>query len=147
MRFQVENDDFLEELDQIIGDTVEEQTEVLRNVLDAVGAETVSYLRSYTSQRVPAVRRGEPERKAHPGGWGDVTSNLMNSYRYEVLNNLDGGLMLVLINGMEYAATLEARDGFFVLSGVTDRDGPVQRALRKVIETVAPQWQLETLTG
>lgn len=49
---------------------------------------------------------------------------------------------LVFLNDMEYAAYLEAMDGFFVLSGVTEPGGPIDRALRAAISAV-PGFELE----
>lgn len=47
----------------------------------------VNFLRAYTGSTRPGYRRGKPVRKAHPGGWADITGYLNNSYRYRI----DGG--------------------------------------------------------
>lgn len=111
-------------------------------VFEAVGAETIAYLRSLTDEMRPPIRRGGTPRRAHPGHWADVTSQLANSYGYEVEVLGDGGVRLVLRNGAEYAGHLEARDGFWVLSGVADPGGPVEEALQAVLPVIAPGMRL-----
>jgi hypothetical protein len=37
---------------------------------------------------------------------------------------------------------VEARDGYFVVSGVTAAGGPVDRALREAIAEIAPGWEM-----
>lgn len=105
-------------------------------LLDQVGRDTISYLRSTTEEMRPPARAGEGERRAHPGHWADVTNNLRNAYGHRVIRQGERALLLILDNTMEYAATLEARDGFFVLSGVMERDGPVERAIRAAAERI-----------
>lgn len=105
-------------------------------LLQLVGQDTVSYLRSLTTEMRPPARAGEPDRRAHPGHWADVTTNLRQAYGYRVERSGDHALLLILDNTMEYAATLEARDGFFVLGGVMERDGPVEQAIRAAAERV-----------
>lgn len=51
------------------------------------GMESVAWLRSLTDRIQPPVFAGEGSRKAHPGNWADITSNLANAYRFEVLHN------------------------------------------------------------
>jgi hypothetical protein len=110
-------------------------------ILDAVGAETVAFLRSLTSEMQPPAKPGEPARAAHPGGWADITGQLANAYAWDVSTDGDG-VRLVLSNNMEYAAALDAKDGYFVLSGVTEPGGPVEAALRRVVAMVAPDWEV-----
>lgn len=52
-------------------------------------------------------------------------------------------LELHFLNGMEYAAALEARDGYWVLREITGSGGPVARALRTVIRRIAPDARIE----
>ncbi len=113
--------------------------EKIRNLLESVGSEVIAYLRSLTGETRPPARSGGVDRKAHPGGWADVTGMLANSYGFEVLQQ-NGGWVLRLFNTAEYAAELEAREGFFVLSGVAEAGGPVEQAIRRVIPIVAPGW-------
>lgn len=110
-------------------------------LLDAVGLQVIAYLRSLTNVMRPPVRSGEGPRPAHPGGWADVTSQLANSYGYEV-NATAEATELVLFNTAEYAVHLENRDGYWVLSGVTDPGGPVVAA----ITTAAEAFGFEVIT-
>lgn len=57
------------------------------NTADAVGRETINWLRSTTSMQQPGVKKGEGKRDAHPGGWADHTSNLANAYLHKVQRN------------------------------------------------------------
>lgn len=118
-----------------------ETEQKIRLVMEAVAVETIAYLKSHTAERRPPARRGGPLRPAHPGHWADVTGQLVNSYAWEV-NPIDGGTRLVLRNDAEYAVYLEARDGFFVLSGVTDPGGPVEEALVEVCAKIAPEFRV-----
>jgi hypothetical protein len=118
---------------------VQETDKRIELILQIVGANTVAYLRSLTTVRRPPVRKGEGERWAHPGGWADISSNLANAYAFEVRQS-GAGWELVLSNHMEYAAYLEAKDGYFVLSGVTEPGGPVEQAIRDAVAEVAPGW-------
>lgn len=138
-------------------------------ILESIRVEVIAYLRSLTDELrpplrrsartgrlyQPSVRRGkdgslrqslgtEPPRRAHPGHWADVTSQLALSYEGEV-QRIPGGARLILRNGAEYAAALEARDGFFVLSGVAEAGGPIDQALAVVVPRVAPGMHLERL--
>lgn len=51
-------------------------------------------------------------------------------------------LELRFLNGMEYAAALEARDGYWVLREITGNGGPVARAMRTVLSRVAPDAEI-----
>lgn len=101
-----------------------------RLLLEAAGAETISYLRSLTAEMQPPVRRSEGPRAAHPGHWADITGDLARGYGYAVEKDAEGAT-LRLWNGVEYAAALEAKDGYFVLRGVTESGGPLEGALRR----------------
>ena len=90
--------------------------------------------------------RGAP-RPAHPGGWADVTGLLANGYSYEVRLETAGGgryvaVIIILANPVEYASTLEEREGFFVLRGVTDPGGHLETELGNAIRTFAPDMRL-----
>lgn len=55
--------------------------------LDQAGHNHIAFLRSLTSQIRPPtreVRDGEGVRRAHPGGWADITTALSGSYRFRV---------------------------------------------------------------
>jgi hypothetical protein len=125
----------------MVKETIASSQDRVRLVASAVGAETVAFLRSLTSEMRPPARSGGQLRPAHPGHWADVTGDLARAYAWEL--QLDGEtIVLALMNSMAYAATLEARDGYFVLSGVADPGGPVEEALRRAVEKVAPDWRV-----
>lgn len=112
-------------------------------MLESVGRETIAFLRSLTEETRPALRVGQPNRRAHPGGWADVTSQLANSYDFTVTREGTRGVVLTLLNSAEHAAYLEARDGYFVLRGVTEPGGPVDKAIRAAVRVVAPDWRVD----
>lgn len=115
----------------------------LELLADMIGADVIAYLRSLTSElRPPAPGKHDP-RQAHPGHWADVKGQLAGAYGYEVERRSDAEVALILKNGSEHALWLEIKEGFFVLRGVAERNGPVAQALRKVIAAVAPGWQVE----
>lgn len=136
--YSVLREDMLREIEEV---RIPEMLKV-RNVAEMVGRETIAFLRSKTGDTRPPTRAGQPSRRAHPGGWADVTGNLALAYDFELLEEPDGWL-IHFRNGMEYAAILEARDGFFVLRGVTDPGGPVDRALRIAVARIAPDWTVQ----
>jgi hypothetical protein len=117
------------------------ESEKAKMVLDAAGIDTVAFLRSLTEEMRPPVRSSEGPRPAHPGHWADVTGNLAGAYDARVVPT-PGGWALVLSNAMEYAGTLEQRDGYFVLRGVTDPGGPLEQELRRAIRAIAPTWRV-----
>jgi hypothetical protein len=110
-------------------------------ILDYIGHKTIEYLRSFTSERRPPYYGGGPDRAAHPGHWADRSGQLAASYSHTVSPS-GAGWTLTLMNGAEYAAALELREGFFVLGGVTERGGPVEEALRAAVGVVAPGWSV-----
>lgn len=108
-------------------------------LLDEIGQLTVEYLQSITSERRPPVYPDQSFRYAHPGHWADRSGDLAAAYRYEV----DGQrFRLTIINDDPggYGAILEARVGFFVVTGVTNAGGPVEKAMQRAIQIVAPDW-------
>lgn len=134
-------------------------------ILDLVGLRTISFLRSLTDKMQPPVGRktyrtkkgvrkrygvegnrkyrpgqGIP-RRAHPGGWADITGDLAAGYEYRVEVGKEGAT-LVLANPVEYAASLEARDGYFVLSGAADPGGPVEQEIKRLVKKLAPEWEI-----
>lgn len=160
LQLQVEDEEFLRELAALEMDVARK----LAITMDQVGWEVISYLRSLTGETRPPARPGEPSRAAHPGHWADITSNLANAYRFELragdtlirwstegkAPTLEGSipavvafpLELTFFNGMEYAAALEARDGYWVLREITEEGGPVVRALRTVLARIAPEVEI-----
>lgn len=115
----------------------------IRAILEYIGIQTVAYLRSLTDKVAPPIRRGDPPRRRHPGYWADRSGALAAAYAAPRVDSVGlGSWRLELSNSMEYAAALEARDGYFVLSGVADRGGPVEEALRKAVARIAPDWRV-----
>lgn len=100
-----------------------------------VGSETIAFLRSLTDNMRPPARNGEGMRRAHPGGWADVRGTLAGSYSYRV-EPTEFGAKLILINTAEYAVYLELMDGFYVLSGVGEKGGPIDTILREKAESL-----------
>lgn len=111
--------------------------------MEVTGREIVAFLRSLTNEMRPPANPGEGWRRAHPGHWADVTSQLAQNYRFEiraagrvVVFSAAGEAVVVsgtgvvpadtdpfvleFINGTEYAAALESKAGYYVLSGVED---------------------------
>jgi hypothetical protein len=101
------------------------EDDMIRLVLEQVGKETVAYLKGLTKE----------ER-----GWASITGHLAASYQAPVVTKIKDGWRLTLANTAYYAVFLEARDGMFVLSGVTDPGGPVEKALIDVCQKIAPDW-------
>ncbi len=110
-------------------------------ILETVGAETVAYLRSLTEEMRPPARKNGPERPAHPGHWADRTGQLALSYAFDVVPTANGA-RLTLSNSAEYAVYLERRNGFYILSGVTDPGGPVETQLRAAVAAIEPTWEV-----
>jgi hypothetical protein len=144
-----------------IRSSVEQQGRLLLQALSLTGVEAITYARSLTSELRPPRRRGEGMRRAHPGHWSDITSNLANAYAWSV--RLGGHvigksaprsvgspisaagarvpegstLTLELSNSMAYAEMLERRDGYWVLSGLSDH---VARSVSRLGRTLG--WQV-----
>jgi hypothetical protein len=122
-------------------DLSDEQRAGMRAVLSEVGERVVAYLQSLTNEMRPPTRAGGAERAAHPGHWADVTGLLASNYRWRV-EDTAGGVQLVLENDTPYAIYLEEHDGFFVLRGVAEAGGPVERAMQEVVLDVMPDWEV-----
>lgn len=158
---QISDEDFIRELALLELDVASK----LLLTMEQAGWEVITYLRSLTGETRPAARPGEPRRRAHPGGWADITGNLANAYRFELYAGgklvrwttdgpaptLQGSiptaprfpLELKFINSMEYAAALEAKDGYWVITEITGAGGPVASALRKVLGRIAPEAEIQ----
>ncbi len=54
------------------------------NALDAAGFQYIDHLQSLTLKMRPPVKPGEGMRRAHPGGWADITTNLAGAYTHDV---------------------------------------------------------------
>lgn len=102
------------------------------------------FVRAQGPKRAIAARMtlgsGVP-RPAHPGHWADITGHLALSYAFSVVPTWNGA-RLTLSNSAEYAVYLERRNGFYVLSGVTDPGGPVETQLRAAVAVIDPTWEV-----
>lgn len=140
----------------------------LEIVLDQVGTDVVAWLRSYTNEwRPPASARGssvlhrvrdkkggrsvrmvrapgsgsQGKRRAHPGHWADITGDLKAKYGYRVKRTRNS-VRLEIFNESEHAVYVEAMDGFFVVKGMADAQGPIDQRLRAVLRQIAPNWKV-----
>lgn len=108
-------------------------------VIEVVAETLIAHLRSTSSEfgTSPDPREGGT-REHHPGGWGDITGLLEKSYDYEI-SKTSRGWRLRLSNSAEYAAELDARDGFFVLEGV---DKTAREEVEKALKIALPDWRI-----
>lgn len=164
MDLQVDTDEFQKGIAELEADAGRKMV----MTMEMIGWETISFLRSLGHGMQKPVRVSEGPRSAHPGGWADISSNLANSYRFEIHaggtrirwssiiepSTADRGnvkpismfgsmplspqppFVLWFFNDMEYAAALEAKDGYFVLSGVTNAGGEIEQAMRRTLTTL-----------
>lgn len=154
MDLQVDSAEFRKEFEELELDA----TLKILMLFEQVGWETISYLRSFTNKMQPPVRVNEMARRAHPGGWADISGELAGAYRFEIWaggsrvkwtkegentftmgsfpNSPRPPFVLWLINDMEYAAALEAKDGYFVITGVTEAGGEVETAIRRAVASL-----------
>lgn len=110
-------------------------------ILEYAGTKTIEILRSFIAETQPPVRKGDPPRPARFGHWADISGQLAASYSHKVERTFDGA-RLTIMNGAEYAAALEAKEGYFVLGAVTDKGGPVEDAIRQAVAIIAPDWKV-----
>lgn len=59
-------------------------TDNIQKGMQVAGYDYIEFLTTLTSQMRPPVKAGEGMRRAYPGGWADVTSNLANAYFFVV---------------------------------------------------------------
>lgn len=142
--------------------------ERVQTILRLIGVEVRVYLQSYTSKRNPPRYRkkytygdsGErlkklykyeqralqPDRPAHPGAWSDVSKELMEGYYVQVKKN-DVDWELVIGNRSSHAVYVEAKDGYFVVTGIMDPGGPVDRAIRRAFKLMGATWKIQNRPG
>lgn len=111
-------------------------------ILHLVGADLVAWLRSYTNEWRPPAPGGAGMRRAHPGHWADITHKLEQGYGFRVEGGAGKSARLIIFNTTEYAVYLEAKEGFFVVSGAIAPNGPFAETLRKVVARHAPGWRV-----
>jgi len=121
-------------LRKVVEDAAKQWDPKIELVLNRVGSRVVDILRSYTGER---NKRG---REKHPGGWGDKTFKLRDSFFYEVQHERPGLWLLIIGNTAPHAHLVEAVDGIFVVRGVAEPGGPVDQALRQAVSEIAPEW-------
>ena len=156
MRLSINDQQWMREFEEL---EMDERTKLVM-MLQGVGFEAVAYLRSLTGHMRPPVRTGEGERAAHPGAWADITGALALGYSFEVWVGTSrllylqgeevrgsvpsrlphGRLKLGMLNGTEYAADMEERDGYWVLSGITAPGAPLDKALHRAARQLG--WRL-----
>jgi len=76
--------------------TVMPSRDEIEEALAHAGSEIVDFLQSLTNEMRPPLRKGGPERPAHPGGWANVTEQLVQAYRAQV-NGKDVALRTVTL--------------------------------------------------
>lgn len=103
--------------------------------LELVGVRLVTWLQAFLKESAPPVRAGEGERTRRRGWWADVTGQLALAYSWEVRQVGPTTWGLVIINSAEYAEALEAKEGYFVLSGAFDT-GTAEELLRAAFQEV-----------
>ena len=130
LKLSVDTSDFIRDLKNHVH-TVEERAV---GVVKTSAREGVNFARGYTAGTKPGVHAGEGDRKIHPGGWGDVSSNLVTSIKTGKVKitassiSQEFGVMTSIDGSMEYAAELDERDGYSVLAGAPEA---ARKALNK----------------
>lgn len=133
-------------------------TDQVHAVLEFVRKDELYFLKSYTDVEKPPryqkrwtlqndlVRVQVPSsdrtgwRPAHPGGWADVSDDLRKKY-YTRLDFVNNGWRLTIGNNSEHAVYVEAMDGYFVVHGVLEPNGPVARSIKKATLELGIKWK------
>jgi hypothetical protein len=138
LHYSIEDADFRKELKD-----AEQSVDVkMERLAQTVAEEVVNNARSLTNKTVPGAATNSEgtyqpvgsrrRRKAHPGGWGDITSNLAESINSTVKKR--GFTIDIIIEATrDYAAALDAKTGYDVLGGAGI-------AARKALRKHAPQF-------
>lgn len=133
-------------------------TDTVRAVLEFVRKDVLYFLKSYTNvQQPPRYQRKfsydkdlkrfkVPKsdrtgwRPAHPGGWADVSQDLMKKYKTDVVWE-GGAWKLIISNSSAHAAYVEAKHGYFVVHGVLEPRGPVAKSIAKALKALGVDWK------
>lgn len=115
MKFQAKSD--LRAFNRNMAKAKVEQRLKVRAALDIAGKEVLNHVRSLTNETKPGTRSGDGPRQVHPGGWADVTSNLVNSLNSQVLPSKPKTETLEMAATMEYAEFIESKEGYTLLAG------------------------------
>lgn len=147
------------DLQGMIKDLEVSATDTTKAVLEFVRKDVYHFLRSYTNvvkppryqrkwtldanQRRIKVPRSDRTgwRPVHPGHWADVSYDLKKKY-FTDLRFEDGGWRLYVGNRSDHAVYVEAMDGYFVVHGVLDPNGPVARSIRKALRVLGVDWKV-----
>ncbi len=90
----------------------------VETAFDRVGADMIEHAQGYTGQMRPPIATGNPMRPAHPGQWADITTVLMQGFVYKAERKGRDRYAFTFGNEAEYAAMLEAKEGYWVVSGL-----------------------------
>jgi hypothetical protein len=127
-------------VDELIAAVEVDALDRLDLAFQQLGQEVVDFLRSHVEGLTnPPYKAGEGPREVHPGEWSDRSGILAASYSYEVRRD-ERGVTLIFRNTAEYAFWVEAMEGYFVLSGITEPGGPVEEAFRRIAAALFPDW-------
>lgn len=130
LSLRVNNDEFRSKLRRTLSDRLERG----KRVVQVTATEVVNHAKSLTGETRPPAKSGEGPRKAHPGGWADITDNLANSIQVGDITvtrtkvKASFGVEAEASAVMEYAEVLDQRDGIDVLGGA---DVEARKALKK----------------
>lgn len=110
----------------------------VRSAVEVASIETFNWLRSFSNEFRAPYQKGEGPRQARPGGWADITGQLVNSYAYNIQEN-DKSLKVVFSNNKEYAAALDDKPGYWVLSGLLNKEAgsPFEKSLMNALKLEA----------
>jgi len=149
-RSQLESPD----LRQFIKNIEQSTDQTVQDILEFVRVDMLRYLKDYTDVMRPPDFRvsyygGDPKapRPAHPGGWANISKELMKGYKAEVTRNAVGNHVLTIRNDSPAAVFVEAKEGFFVVTGIMEPGGPVDWSLRRAIKRLAPGWKVTAPGG
>jgi len=130
LSLSVNNDEFRAKLKRTLSDRLERG----KRVVKLTATEVVNHATSLTGETRPPAKSGEGPRKAHPGGWADITGNLAISIQVGDITvtrtkvKASFGVKAEASAVMEYAEVLDQRDGIDVLGGA---DVEARKALKK----------------
>ena len=137
----------IEGIAEALVETERDVTTTMRQLAEYIGTRAIDFVKALTSELRPPARKANGQwtgwRKAHPGHWGDVTGVLVNSYGHSVTTE-PGRVTLELRNTASYAESLEKRDNFWVLEGIAEDGGPVEKALREGAAIIDPSITVES---
>lgn len=153
------------DLRQMVRDIELDQDELIREVLTRIGKDLKTFVQSYTNVMRPGDYRAQfgvfayltpPDRTkvewsafakwwdiprpAHPGGWADITGDLRLKYEVSVTKDGEADYTLTLQNTSDHAAFVEARHGFWVVTGVFDPGGRVDSIIRNTFDYLSRRY-------